>query len=168
MGPGHFGVALAAKPLAPKAPLWLLLVASEGIDLLFFLFSMIGLERQAVSRSSLEQGIQIVTPGILYWSHGLFMAIIWSIAAFFLSYVFLKERRAAIAVGLVFFSHWILDFIVHQPDLPLFFAGSLDVGLGLWGSGPGLIISGILEILLLAGGLYIYLRWRKQNPRTIP
>lgn len=164
MGPGHFGVAMAAKPLAPKAPLWLLLIASEGIDLLFFLFSFIGLEKQAVSRSSIERGIEVITPGILYWSHGLFMAIIWSIAAFLLTYFFLKEQRAALIVGLVFFSHWILDFIVHTPDLPLFFVGSPNVGLGLWGSGPGLIISGILEILLLSGGLFVYLYWRKSRP----
>lgn len=166
MGPGHFGVALAAKPLAPKAPLWLLLVASEGIDILFFLFSMIGLEKQAVSRSSIERGIEILTPGVLYLSHGLFMAIIWTLTVIILSYICLKERQAAFIVGLVFFSHWILDFIVHTPDLPVFFAGSPNLGLGLWGSGPGLVVSGILEILFLVGGLYVYLCWRKKHQRV--
>jgi hypothetical protein len=63
----------------------------------------------------------------------------------------------------VVFSHWILDLIVHIPDLPLFLEGSLLLGLGLWGSGPGLIASIILEFTLLAGGLAIYLVFRKRN-----
>jgi hypothetical protein len=52
---------------------------------------------------------------------------------------------------------------VHSRELPLFFSGSPLLGLGLWTSGPGLIISGIIEIVLLAGGLTIYLRWRKRK-----
>ncbi len=71
-------------------------------------------------------------------------------------------------MGLVIFSHWALDFIVHLPDLPLLFSNSPRLGLGLWGSGPGLVLSGVLEILLLAGGLVIYLRWRGAAARKKP
>lgn len=59
-------------------------------------------------------------------------------------------------MGLVTFSHWILDFIVHSPDLPIFGKNSLPLGLGLWNSGPGFIISIILEFILFTGGLMIY------------
>jgi len=31
-------------------------------------------------------------------------------------------------------SHWLLDVIVHRPDLPLFPGGGPKVGLGLWNS----------------------------------
>ncbi len=163
MGPGHFGVALAAKPLAPRVPVWVLLIVSEGIDILFFLFSILGIEKQSVSRTSLEHGIEILVPGVILWSHGLFMAVLWSLLAGLITYFVLREKKPAQVVGLVFFSHWVLDFLVHNPDLPVLFDGSPTVGLGLWGSGPGMIFSGILELVILGGGLFIYLQWRRKQ-----
>ena len=67
-----------------------------------------------------------------------------------------KDQRISAIIGLVVFSHWVLDFIVHLPDLPLLFDGLPVVGLGLWGSGPGLILSAILEFGLLTGGIAVY------------
>lgn len=160
MGPGHFGIALAAKPLAPKAPLWALLVASEALDLLCFGFVALGIEKIAVSTTDLGQGIQIITPGSVTWSHGLFTSLVWSVVFGLIALFLIRDRRSGVILGLVIFSHWILDFIVHLPDLPVFFAGSPMLGLGLWGSGPGLIVSGILEVILLGGGMAIYLTWR--------
>jgi hypothetical protein len=163
MGPGHLGVALAAKPLTPRVPLWILLIASEGIDILFFIFSLLGFEKQAVSISSVEKGIEIQVPGVIQWSHGLFMAVIWSIQATIITFMVVHQKKSALVVGLVFFSHWVLDFVVHNPDLPVYFEGSPTLGLGLWGSGPGMIFSGILELALLGGGLFIYFRWRRNQ-----
>ncbi len=160
MGPGHFGIALAVKSLAPKAPLWSLLAASEALDLLCFGFVSLGIEKTGTSQVDLQHGIQIVAPGVIFLSHGLLMSLIWSAAAATITYLLLRDRRAGAFVGLAVFSHWILDFIVHLPDLPLAFVGSPLSGLGLWGSGPGLIISGLLELFLIAGGLILYLRWR--------
>ena len=43
-------------------------------------------------------------------------------------------------------SHWVLDFAVHRPDLPLWPAGP-KVGLGLWNSIPGtFIVEGLFKI----------------------
>jgi hypothetical protein len=50
-----------------------------------------------------------------------------------------------------------LDFIVHPPHLPIFFDAARALGLGLWTSGTGLILSGVLEVALLAGGIAIFL-----------
>ena len=47
--PGHFGIGLAAKPAAPKAPLWVLLVATEVPDLLYFAFHAAGIESAGAS-----------------------------------------------------------------------------------------------------------------------
>jgi hypothetical protein len=163
MGPGHFGIAFAAKPVAPKAPLWLLLVASELLDLLTFLFAGIGMERIGTSQTDIEQGTRILTPASVPWSHGLVMSLVWSILVAGLAILFIRDRRTAGMLGLVIFSHWILDFLVHPADLPLFFAGSPTLGLGLWSTGPGLILSGILEFGLLAGGIAIYMIWRKKK-----
>jgi len=162
MGPGHLAVALAVKPIAPKAPLWVLLVASETLDLLSFLFLAIGLEKPATSTVDLTYGVRFVVPGSIPWSHGLFMSLVWSGLAALLTWLALRDRRTASMVGMVVFSHWILDLIVHLPDLPLFFEGSPKVGLGLWGSGPGLIFSSVLEFVMLGAGLIIYLNWRKK------
>ena len=161
--PGHFGIGLAAKPAAPKAPLWVLLVATEVPDLLFFAFQAAGIESAAVSTTDFSQGMEILIPGSVPWSHGLFMCVVWSVVAAAIGYLFYRDRRTSVVIGLMVFSHWVLDFIVHVPDLSLLFDGSPLVGLGLWGSGPGLIISGILEVGPFAGGLAMYLVSRKRT-----
>jgi membrane-bound metal-dependent hydrolase YbcI (DUF457 family) len=163
MGPGHFAIALAAKPAAPKMPIWVLLVASEVLDILTFGFKALGMEDFGVNTTSLERGLKVIVPGTIPWSHGLFMSIVWSVVATAIAYLFYRDRRTSSMIGLVVFSHWVLDFIVHPGELPLLFNGSPTVGLGLWTSGPGLILSGVLEFLLLAGGMTIYFIWRKRN-----
>jgi hypothetical protein len=163
MGPGHLGIGLAAKPAAPRVPLWVLLVASETLDLLSFGFLAIGWEKTAVIDMDFRQGLSILTPASIPWSHGLLMSIVWSVAAGMIAYLFFRDKRVGGIIGFVVFSHWILDFIVHLPDLPLLFTGSPLVGLGLWGSGPGLILSLILEIVLLTAGIAVYLSWRKKK-----
>jgi len=161
--PGHFGIALAAKPLAPEVPLWALLVASEALDLLSFAFEALGFEEFALTQTDFVHGVQTLVPGSVPYSHGLLMSIIWSILFGALAYIFFRNRRTSLILGLVVFSHWILDFIVHVQDLPLLLQGSPPLGLGLWGSGPGLVASIILEFILLAGGLTIYFVFRKRN-----
>jgi len=163
MGPGHLAIAFAAKPVAPKAPLWTLLVASEALDLLCFGFVAVGIEKFGVTTVDMAQGIRILTPGLIPWSHGLFMSLVWSVVAAGLAYLVFRDRHASGILGLVVFSHWALDLVVHLPDLPLFFDGSPKVGLGLWATGPGLILSGVLEILLFAGWIVICILWRRKK-----
>jgi hypothetical protein len=85
-------------------------------------------------------------------------AIFWSCAAVIVyQFVTRPSRwRASFVVGLAVFSHWVLDFIVHQPDLPLY-GDSVKVGLGLWNA-PALAFG--LEAALLFGGMWFYLRGR--------
>ena len=163
MGPGHLGIGLAAKPIAPKAPLWMLLVASEALDLLSAMFIAVGIERMAVSQIDFEHGIQTITPGSVPWSHGLLMSVVWSLIFTAIAYLVFKDWKTCGMIGLVVFSHWILDFIVHPPDLPILFRNSPELGLGLWTSGPGLILSFILELVLLIGGIVIYIITRKRK-----
>ncbi|MBN2502689.1 MAG: hypothetical protein JXB38_18060 [Anaerolineales bacterium] len=155
------------KPAAPKAPLWVLLIATEVLDVLCFGFDALGIEEFGISQTDIHQGVVILSPASIPWSHGLFMSAVWSFIAAAIAYLIYKDRRASAIIGLAIFSHWILDFIVHLPDLPLFFACSPLLGLGLWGSGPGLILSGILEFSLLAGGITIYLINRKRTSEAL-
>ena len=140
MGPiGHCAVGLAAKPVTPKVPLGVLLLATVMLDVLATAFRWAGIE-----------GGKTGNP----WSHGLFMSAIWSVTAAFLGARIYRNYRAAAVIGLLVFSHWILDFVSHPvpfpsfswrswqwnyghplpPDLPLLFGGSPKVGLGLYNS----------------------------------
>jgi hypothetical protein len=133
-GLAHVGLGFAAKRFAPKINLFILILAAEAIELLWGVFFFAGLEGMP------EEG---KSPAPAYYSHSLFMAVIWSLffgmTAWFLSR---RDKRAGIVIGALVFSHWLLDFFTHpmtyvypsDTGLPIFFAGSLVVGLGLWNS----------------------------------
>ena len=156
---GHFSVGLAAKRVAPKAPLAVLLFATEVLDVLFFVFLFAGIEHNS----------ETIELNYIPWSHGLVMAIVWSILAGIIAFLISRNRRTSIVIALVVFSHWVLDFIAHDPDLPLWFDNSPLVGLGLeWHHTPtgldlhyaqGLVV----EFGLFMVGFIIYWRARKQQ-----
>lgn len=160
MGPlGHMAVGFAAKPAAPKAPLWVLLLATEVLDLLSWGFRVVGIEQASLNLTEFVRGNIVLS---VPWSHGLLMSVIWSLLALVIIYLIYRDRRTAGIIGLAVFSHWLLDFIVHPPDLPLWFSDSPMFGLGLWTSGPGLAISFILEFGLLAAGVSLYLNAKRR------
>jgi len=166
MGPiGHLALGLAAKPAAPRVPLLVLLLATEALDLLTLAFLAIGLEKYGVTHTDLSQGLVMVSPASIAWSHGLAMALVWSSLAAAIAFLAFRDRRAGVIVGLLVFSHWVLDLIVHPAELPLLLGGSQMLGLCLWCSGPGLVIAGILEFALLAAGLATYVVHRKTHTR---
>ena len=130
-GLGHLGFGFAAKPLAPKVHLSVLLLATELIDILWGIFYFTGIDRGQVGIDSAP------------WSHGLFMSVIWSVLAALLVARIYHDFRSGIVVGLLVFSHWVVDFFTHPmgaifgsaplpPDLPIFFNDSPKVGLGLY------------------------------------
>jgi hypothetical protein len=65
-----------------------------------------------------------------------------------------SRRQTSMVIGLAVFSHWVLDVIVHRPDLPLY-DNSAKVGLGLWNA-PALAFG--LEATLLLGGMWLCFR----------
>lgn len=156
---GHIAVGLAAKPVAPKASLGALLLSATVIDTLCGVFVITGIE--AVDASGANS---------IPWSHGLFMAMVWAIAGFAVAFLLSRDRRTAILIGLVVFSHWVLDFISHPmgmgrdlpPDLPLLFEGSPKVGLGLYNSVAAALIT---DLGLLVGGIVVYLVGTKAKDR---
>jgi hypothetical protein len=162
MGPGHLALGFATKPATPKVPLWILLVATEVLDLLTIPFQALGIEKFALSQADFTNGLQMLTPAQMPWSHGLFMSVIWSLVAGGIAFLIYKDRRISGIIGMLVFSHWLLDFIVHPPHLSILFEGSPTVGLGLWTSGPGFIFSIFLEIVMLAGGVAYYLSSKKR------
>jgi membrane-bound metal-dependent hydrolase YbcI (DUF457 family) len=161
-GIGHLAVGFAAKPLAPKTPLWVLLAASEVNELLYFIFTVSGVEEKVVTTMDFQQGIHYLTDSVNPWSHGLLMSVVWSGLAVLAGYLIYHERSPACVIGAVVFSHWLLDFLMHS-NLPLLFNGSPLVGLGLENTGAGFIFMTALDLVLSGVGIAIYLRYRKRR-----
>ena len=163
-GLGHLAPALAAKSAARTVPIWVLLVASEANDILSVVFSATGIEPKVVITSmDFDQGIRYMSPVSSPWSHGLFMSIVWAAIAAALAHLFFRDRRTSALIGLVLLSHWLLDFLMH-PNLPLFFDGSPQVGLGLENTGTGFLFMTILDLLFLGTGVVIYFGARFRAP----
>jgi membrane-bound metal-dependent hydrolase YbcI (DUF457 family) len=149
---GHYAVALAAKPAARRAPLWALVLAVQWPDLLWPVLLLTGVEQVRI-----DPGNTAFTPlDFLHYpvSHSLAMDLLWGslLGAFFLWR--LKDDRAAVVLGASVVSHWVLDWITHRPDMPLWPGGPL-VGLELWRSVPTTVVT---EVALLALGIVLYLR----------
>lgn len=161
-GIGHFAPGLAAKTAAPQIPLWVFLAAGETNDLLYFLFTSIGLEQKAETTMSFTEGVKYLSPVVNPWSHGFFMSVVWSVIAAAFAFLFYRDRRSSLILGAVVFSHWILDFLMHS-NLPLFFEGSPQIGLGLENSGAGFLFITVFDLAILAGGIFIYLRAKRQT-----
>ena len=164
-GIGHLATGFAAKYSKPTIPLWALLIASETNDILSIVFSTIGIEPKAVITSmDFTNGMTYLTPVFNPWSHGFFMSLVYSVVAAMIAYLFYHDRRTSGVVGLVVFSHWILDFLMHS-NLPLFFAKTPLVGLGLENTGAGFLFMTILDLLLVAVGVTLYFVCRKRRLR---
>lgn len=161
-GLGHLAPGLLAKSVEPGLPLWVYLAAGETNDLLYFVFTATGLEKPATTTMSFADGVRYLSQGSVPWSHGFFMSVVWSAAIAGIAYLVWRNRKASALLGAVVFSHWLLDFLMHA-NLPLFFDGSPQVGLGLENSGPGFLFITIFDLAFLAVGILIYLRARKHT-----
>ena len=107
MGPiGHCAIGMAAKPLASKVPVGVLLIATLLLDILATVFMFMGI----------EGGEKVGNP----WSHGLLMSLIWSIIVALLAGAAFRSFRSGAVVGMAVFSHWILDLISHPIPFPSF------------------------------------------------
>jgi membrane-bound metal-dependent hydrolase YbcI (DUF457 family) len=128
---GHFGVGFAAKKAAPQVSLGTLILAAELVDLLFPLFVLLGLEALRV-----DPGNTKVAPFEFYrypFTHSLATGIGWAFVLALGYFALRRNGRGAAVVGLAVVSHWVLDWISHRPDMPMWPRGP-KVGLGLWNS----------------------------------
>ena len=148
---GHFAPALVAAthPRAPK--LATLFVAAQLVDWGFFALLLTGAEKMRV-----VPGITAMNPMDLYhmpWTHSLAGSAVWALGFAALVWLARRDRVAAGIAGAVVLSHWLLDLLVHRPDLTL--AGSPPkLGLGLWNH-P--MIAMPLELALTFGALWFFL-----------
>lgn len=149
---GHYALAFAARPAVKKPGLGSLLFAVSWADLLWPILVLLGLEQVR-----LAPGATARTPldFVSYpWSHSLLMGLVWGVLlAALLSRGRWTRREQAIFAALVL-SHWVLDWISHRPDMPLW-PGGPKVGLGLWNS---VAATTWVESLMFIAGVTLYLR----------
>ncbi|HEX5128570.1 MAG TPA: hypothetical protein VFV90_02430 [Usitatibacter sp.] len=150
---GHFGVGLAAKGLAPRASLGTLFLAAQFLDLLWPTLLLIGVERAAI-----VPGVTAVTPlDFEHYpiSHSLLAVVAWSAGLGGAYFAITGRWKEALVVAVLVTSHWLLDAVVHRPDLPLSPFGPERVGLGLWNSLPATLL---VEVPIFIGGCWLYAR----------
>lgn len=126
---GHYAAALAAKAIEPRAPTWTLVAGAQLIDIGWAALVITGIERGSVDPTL--PGSALVLEHMPY-THSLPGVIAWSLGAVILArYALRLGWRPAIAIGAVVFSHWLLDLLVHRPDLELYPNGP-KAGFALW------------------------------------
>jgi hypothetical protein len=152
---GHYGVAFAVKTERNKIPLWVLFVSVQLLDFLWAPFVLLGIEKVRF-----VPGITATNALDLYYmpyTHSLIGALFWSAVAFAIYKIGwrnIASNSAALLVGFAVFSHWLLDLIVHRPDLAIY-DDTLKVGFGLWNYRG---IEFALEIGILLVGAVLYLK----------
>jgi hypothetical protein len=137
---GHYSVSFAGKALAGKSgdndngkrvPLWLLFIGVQFIDVLWSIFVLLGIEKVRI-----VPGITASNALDLYYmpyTHSLLGVLCWSALAYVVCQMVprLRGMRTGLILAGAVFSHWILDLIVHRPDLSLYDSVG-KMGFGLW------------------------------------
>ncbi|WP_224367307.1 hypothetical protein [Hyalangium versicolor] len=148
---GHFALGFAAKRLAPRTPLSLLLTAPFLLDLVFPLLVLLGWEQMRVLPG--ESGFLTLELVNMPYSHSLLAAVGWAVLMALPYFAWRRDGRGALILAVLVISHWVLDAVTHRPDVPVLLSGGPKVGLGLWYSLLGTMV---IEGSLFAGCVWLY------------
>ncbi|HEV3420196.1 MAG TPA: hypothetical protein VG075_07825 [Candidatus Acidoferrum sp.] len=147
---GHFAVGYGSKRFAPRAPLWALMAAPLLADILWTVFLLTGWEHARIA-----VGDTRFTPLDLYdypWSHSLVMLMVWGAVLGGAYFLWKREWAGVAAIWIGVVSHWVLDWITHRADMPLY-PGGPKFGLGLWNS---IAATMVVETVMLVAGVWVY------------
>jgi len=153
---GHFGAGLIAKKYAKQVSLGTLFLGAQFIDLIWPTLLLLGWERVRID-PGITPGVPLVFEHYPI-SHSLLGVVLWAVGLGLVYYLLRKQLRGAIVLGVAVISHWVLDLVVHVPDLPLYPGDSPLLGLGLWQSVGW---TQVVELSLLALGVFLYTRVTK-------
>jgi membrane-bound metal-dependent hydrolase YbcI (DUF457 family) len=150
---GHFALGFAAKRVAPRVSLAVLFAAVAWADLVWPV--LVGADIEQVR---IDPGNTVFTPldFVSYpYSHSLLTLVLWG-AVFAISYRATTGKNGSTfaVLTVLVVSHWLLDFVTHRPDMPLY-PGGPKLGLGLWNSTAG---TELVEVAMYAVGVWIYMR----------
>ena len=160
----HIGVGFASKKIASEVPVIYLILAAEFIEIIFIILWVSGIEYPPKQN----------TPSFSPYSHSLFMGLFWSLFTGLITFLFSRNKRLGLIIGLLVFSHTVLDFIAspktafypEDTGMPFFLNTSVTYGLGLWRNKT---IGLIGEYGILLAGIVIYiitLKKLKHNNRS--
>ena len=162
----HIGVGFAAKKFAKDINVGYLILAAEAVELVFM-----GLWAAGVETPSSATGA-----GFAAYSHSVASGVVLSFLGALLTFLFSKNKKAALTIGILIFSHTLLDFIAspklafypYDTGMPLYPFSNIQIGLGVWKYG---VLAQILEYGILGGGILIYIltkiQMRKEKKAVI-
>jgi FtsH-binding integral membrane protein len=159
---GHFAAGMAAKKLEPSISLGTLFLAAQWLDLLWPTLLLLNLEHVVIA-----PGISAVTPldFVDYpITHSLVMVLGWSLLFGAVYFLITRNKSGAFLLGALVLSHWVLDLVVHIPDLPLYPGDSPKVGFGIWNSLPLTIV---VEGAVFVTGVLLYVKTRKSMGKEV-
>jgi len=156
---GHVATAYAAKRLAPRASLGTLFAAAQLPDVLWPLLLLTGVEHATIAPG--DTAVSPLRFDSYPVSHSLLTVAVWGAA--FAAVHFWRKRRPldALVLAALVVGHWVLDFVSHRADVPLWPRGP-RLGLGLWNSVPATIT---VELAMVAAGLWLALSATRARDR---
>ena len=147
---GHFGLAFAAKRVAPRPSLGTLMLAALLVDGVWPVLLLLGWEKVEI-----VPGITAASPLLFVsypYTHSFAAGLLWGALLAGAYFLRRRDRAGALWLAALVLSHWLLDFVSHRPDMPLWPGGPL-AGLGLWNSVPASLA---VELALFGVGVWLY------------
>jgi membrane-bound metal-dependent hydrolase YbcI (DUF457 family) len=95
------------------------------------------------------------------YSHSLLTLALWG-ALFAWAFRASARPRSALLFAALVVSHWVLDFVTHRPDMPLY-PGGPKVGLDLWASVPATVV---IETIMFVAGVWMYASCTRARDRV--
>jgi hypothetical protein len=126
---GHLAAGLLIKSYTPKLKAWPILLGVGWMDILDGIFIILGANTVTPNLNAGPYLFFDLT--FIDWDHSLLMAAFWSVVW---GALFWRNRTTAVVAGLASFSHFVLDWPMHNFDLALYPHAAEHVGLGLWGA----------------------------------
>ena len=126
---GHYAPALIVAALVRRPRLGPLFLAAQLVDFAMFLLVLVGVEHIGI-----QPGLTVMVPLDLWdvrWTHSLIGTLGWAAGYVVVVKLVTRDVRASWIGGAVVASHWLLDLVVHAPDLTIA-GGATRHGWGLW------------------------------------
>ena len=152
---GHLGVGFILNSRRRQIKLGTLFFCVMLLDLVLWGLVLLGVE-EIIFPAGMKSMAEVTFR--FPYSHGLLASALWSLLAAFIMFAKRKDPGASLIVGFAVFSHFILDWLVHIPELPLAGAESTRIGLGLWRNLP---LAWTIEVSITLLGIIVFLR---RNP----